>query len=1128
MATYGQLLIDAGGGVIDHGKQSERQDGATLVIGLGGTGSDAVIKLKKEVYKQLKPDDIDAVIPRYDAIKYLIIDSDSSKIDSQEGRLTDINKNTEYFAISNSNIEATFAATEVLRGRPELYWLDSEHIKIDQASAGAGGIRQVGRFLLVDQAQALYGKIKSEMMSALRASKTGTLKVHICAGISGGTGSGTFLDICYLVRKALEEIGKPETKVCGYFFLPDVNLSVPEISADPLKSESIKINGYAALQELDYCMNFKRNKDSFKMNYGFTKVDYNMEPVNLCYLISTTDSSGNIVKNGYQYAMGVVADHIISFLAKVQMPPGVNASADGGLTLEGHISNLADIKRNIVLQHGATVDYNILGASIAEMPLSEIATYLGAKLFENFRDIYDRVPTEKQRDEFLVKNQLQYEDIRKRLTAGCKNAVVFPASFDAKMYKARGNAAFVKRADEFLADNVGEMEKNLKTMEEDISEYDIPRESTSLISRTYKGLCDSYVSKLEFGPYYAKMMLYGGNNQNLIHAVDGFIAKNNENLASELRQSQLRDDEYNDAKFKMDSANFLNEKQRMENYMNALNNLYVHHYKVEQYQRMNDLLEQYKKLLLKLDHSFFSVLTEVLNTLRDTFAKNAQVLSQGILSENTYTWKILSIKDIQQGLDDEVKKLDIEQTLYALMTNMFENCGKWITRDENEVSKLISDFILNQFHEATQRTMTDYLKEKYEAENTTLLVKAIEENVIQDELWVKSSPLFWKNPMYNNPSGQQNTLTVPFDSSEIVSAAADFAADENKGITVRRSGITDRLSVMRFYSGIPLYAYQGLQELQNAYEKDSKPGRHLYERGEVNWNRFLPSLIPASFKVGIPVERIEKRNEQLMEEFEKAKELGIVTDDSLGHWEIRITEDFDLEAFLKEAAAGKDLGSLSVPELSQVAAKLEEKAADIKGKTKPVRIESHKCKDGCEEKVMLDFYLMAPVLNQMVSGELAKRKLLEEKIAELKKEVAGKDIERKEKNNFFNAVFTGVLNYGNTITFTYDEFGVIKSIPLQTNEMEYGQAGAYRAYMTYTGLDDDTKKRITTLTMERMNEEESMEIQEAVDKLNAKMPQRIAGYLSHYDEDPKKNEIERFYVDFMRVFENFKKVNGYR
>lgn len=398
MATYGQLLIDTGGGVIDHGKQSERQDGATLVIGLGGTGSDAVMKLKKEVYKQLRPDDVEAAVPKYGAIKYLVIDSDPSKINAQNGKITDIDKNTEFFPVSNSNIKATFSAREVMMNRPELCWLDFDHISINQASAGAGGIRQVGRFLLVDQALSIYTKIKSEMESALKAAKTGTLNVHICAGISGGTGSGTFLDICYLVRKALQEIGKPESDVCGYFFLPDVNLSIPEVGNAPLISEYVKVNGYAALQELDYCMNFANNKDSFKMNYGFTRVDFNVPPVELCYLISTTDSSGNRIQNGYQYAMGVVTDYIISFLAKVQTPVGMEAADDGGLTLKGHVSNLNSIKAGITLRHGAVGDYNILGASIAEMPLSEIATYLGAKLFENFREVYTRIPAERERD----------------------------------------------------------------------------------------------------------------------------------------------------------------------------------------------------------------------------------------------------------------------------------------------------------------------------------------------------------------------------------------------------------------------------------------------------------------------------------------------------------------------------------------------------------------------------------------------------------------------------------------------------------------------------------------------------------------------------------------------------------
>ena len=238
------------------------------------------------------------------------------------------------------------------------------------------------------------------------------------------------------------------------------------------------------------------------------------------------------------------------------------------------------------------------------------------------------------------------------------------------------------------------------------------------------------------------------------------------------------------------------------------------------FKNMGELLEQYKKLLIKLDHNFFAVLTQMLETLKETFAKNAEVLSEGIKEENTYTWKIVSVKDIKEGLDEDVKNLDLNQTLYALMMDLFENCKKWINQDENEISKLISDFVLGQFSTVAKKTMTDYLKEKFCVDNATLLEQKIEDAIIQKELWSKSTPLFWKNSMYNRPVGEQNILTVPFDSLEICNAANNFA--EKKRITLRRSGIIDKMSVMRFYSGLPMYAYQEIQELERAYETDLK------------------------------------------------------------------------------------------------------------------------------------------------------------------------------------------------------------------------------------------------------------------------------------------------------------------
>mgnify|MGYP000600484084 FL=1 len=55
------------------------------------------------------------------------------------------------------------------------------------------------------------------------------------------------------------------------------------------------------------------------------------------------------------------------------------------------------------------------------------------------------------------------------------------------------------------------------------------------------------------------------------------------------------------------------------------------------------------------------------------------------------------------------------------------------------------------------------------------------------------------------------------------------------------------------------------------------------------------------------MERIEKKNAELIAEFERAKELNIVVKDSVGNWEIMTTEDLDTESVIKEVTGSKML-----------------------------------------------------------------------------------------------------------------------------------------------------------------------------------------------------------------------------
>ena len=62
---YKELLLSAGGGIIDKNRLEEQSDIPTLFIGLGGTGIDCLKEVKKAVYNRIKPDDTESEIPQY-------------------------------------------------------------------------------------------------------------------------------------------------------------------------------------------------------------------------------------------------------------------------------------------------------------------------------------------------------------------------------------------------------------------------------------------------------------------------------------------------------------------------------------------------------------------------------------------------------------------------------------------------------------------------------------------------------------------------------------------------------------------------------------------------------------------------------------------------------------------------------------------------------------------------------------------------------------------------------------------------------------------------------------------------------------------------------------------------------
>ncbi len=326
---YEGLLLSTGGGIITDIKKSAYQGEPTIIIGLGGTGIDALRVIKKKVYEQLIPDNTDGDIPEYKRIGFLAVDTDY--IDTDYGEPYDLERK-ECLNISVDNLNRKMK-DDIASSNKEFAWLQPN---LDlKGQRGAGAKRQVGRYCVFKNIDEIIATIRSLVTDVIMDTNTPKVNVHIIAGISGGTGGGTFIDMCYIIRDLLGS----DATLFGYFFMPDVDLGKPGISANVAKH--IKSNGYAALKELDYTMNLSKSGDSFSQYYGgasmYSVKETSAPLVDLCHLVSATERNGVPIPDGYMYSLNTVGEYILSYLAEVEVEFGDRVSSK---TLVGHLASI--------------------------------------------------------------------------------------------------------------------------------------------------------------------------------------------------------------------------------------------------------------------------------------------------------------------------------------------------------------------------------------------------------------------------------------------------------------------------------------------------------------------------------------------------------------------------------------------------------------------------------------------------------------------------------------------------------------------------------------------------------------------------------------------------------------------
>ena len=1119
--TYKQLLLANGGGVISNSQRDDQNECATIAIGLGGTGVSCLRTLKQQVYSRLKADNPDSPVPSYSHIKFLAIDTDKNSLDTGSSLVT-IDPVTEFESISCDNITDLLSKTNLLKDKPELQWL-SDNLTIFDASAGAGGVRQIGRLLLVQKSAKIKQKIKYLIEQAKQElPPRAQITVHIFAGMGGGTGSGTFLDVCYIVKKALQEIGEyGRTRVCGYFFLPDVNLSIPAVMASDMISSYIKTNGFSAMKELDHCMNFESNGDAWDQQYdGFRVGPMKDSPVDICHLVSAKTTAGTALANGYDYAMNVVSDFIMQFIVK------------NDITMETHIANYGQAMAFISKKHGATYRYCLLGAANAVVPLREINTYLASKLFQRFSESRNNAPTDGAIEIIAKENGLDFEQLLRASLEGTSLVMPHP-QLDWKMYQNMTDDAdpqgytipteiinIFRNAEQKVWEKV---ETNITAMTHEWSLNDASSASSSVskVCKIFESLA-VIAGDYNRGPYYAAEVLKGSGRKNLVDLLHGMLegtirAKNN---ADHDRVTYMNNAKAKKHQF-LHPGFFDNKAKLFEDFITAVQQDYGNDCRVHVLGKLESAIRKMIEQFDNLYEVFFKPYVVVSNNLVDTFKENYDAINTNTETvEDPFVIPLMRIADMKDSLDNTVEAMSLEAELRDFYVALLRAPEVWIQSDERKICAFVSKYFSEKFSDYTNKTITDYLQIRFNTTDPAQLSEYIYNNILTP-LSDKATPLFWVNgyDMATNAS-RLGYCSVPTDASSIAVAAGRLttAHPELKQI---RGTLSDRIFLLRCTVGAPLFSYTGIEDYYSRYKAKYTNGRHLYEKmGKRDW-RLLSNLQPYS-SINDPDDNLKKD----AADYDKAVELGLIH--SIGELGVEYCLDIMPENDAKFAEIEEKLANLAGEPKAKLAA-VQAISADFDAwvaalaAVSTMNVKSDGA-EGYQEKVRRDHVLASHELLVALRGELAKKDAIAamkakiaDKVVEMNNEIEGAKAAAGMRDQYFTALLTGVIEFKlPKVSYTYEDMGIPETIELSNPPMQpYGiKCPLYQAYLTFESKDDAFRSQI----VDESNARYSNFAPEMTVALKALKTQFTNEYMAVLARAVKDTDDGDKIIDFLKAF----------
>lgn len=831
-------------------KVEKATDSISVFIGLGGTGIDAIRTVKKTVYTNLKPDNFDVPDvdkPIYRNISFLGIDSDSSY-----GRYLEPN---EFFYIGReaamSFLHKDFLNKSALKDSKHLDWINKNlSIFKTNMNYGAGCVRQVGRYLFSTKAIEIYAKIRDLITSNILAMNPGTIiNIYIMSGLCGGTGSGCYVDMCYLVKQVLYDMGYAcASRISGFFFLPDFTFAHPNFPKGSPTEHVLKANGYAALKELDYLMNMPNNEGEFRHKYhNDIEVRQATAPVDFCYLISSIDANGN-VHTCPEDVMEIVSEYVLNDLVDKR------AVREYDIGIEAIRSNIDTLQANVCKHYSANYVYNIIGAVRRYIPYNDICAYYTTSFFDSIKYIKKNIPSKNDVENFCKNNGIDFKQLDMLIEQGTQELHIDPARFDVKELRSvpgRISGHLASYCEAWMRNYEHVVSKNIFCLEQDLDLCNVTDNSQSIICRIYNELV-KIIKNPEFGPYFASRMIDETQEYNVLSTLlnirVAIVNKRNDAIGQLSYMEKCECEAHNEL-----CSTLLFFRDKKETYINAVENKYRTLAEIKKYEAFLDLIEKIMCQIKAINKIYFRKLLRIFDNRFEPFEKEKICATTTIKNNRS----IVDVECIKGQLDEVVLSL-IKRTENNLSvahcfvekfnTMLISNLDKWVDAPEDKIDELINEFFETEFCDVISLTVGQCIKLKYEAKTHRGTDNYIG-NFIKEDVLDLCVPMFNYSSIYANNNNSTNYcdnifLSIPDNEIQQYADVTHRCVTEYQiPVLINSSLFKDRITALRFCTGVPLYAYSQLKECKEDYERVKYDGIHLYECEEKDWRK-LPSPIP--------------------------------------------------------------------------------------------------------------------------------------------------------------------------------------------------------------------------------------------------------------------------------------------